>query len=221
MTQDPRAQRLLGMAGLVFVVLFLISFFAAPATPSGHASAEKVVAYYHQHKAVVVVTAYAIELAVFVGLFFFWFLRDRLCAVPANRPLANVGFAGAVVFAVSGGLSAGIALCLTDAVGHVDPTVMQTLNVMQNDLSNFMSNAGVAVFLAATGFALIRSATLPRWLGWVGVVLAVASLVLPGIGAPAAGVWILIASIVMLVLAGRQPVPEGHPAAVAGISAAT
>jgi hypothetical protein len=216
MTPDARAQRWLGIAGLGFVVLFVISFLTPPATPSSHASAAKVIAYYHQHKAVLVVSAYAIELAVFEGLFFLWYLRDRLRADPANKALANIAFAGAVVFAVSGGLAAGITLSLTDAVDHVDPTVMQTLNVLQNDLGNFMSSAGGAVFLAATGIALIRTATLPRWLGWVGVVLAAASLVIPGIGAPAAGLWILIASIVMLVLARQQPGREWRPAAVSG-----
>jgi len=200
---SARSQRFLGVAGLVFVALFIASGSIAPQTPNSHASAAKVIAYYHQHKTAIYVQAYIIEVAILEGIFFFWFLRDRLCVVVANRPLANVGFAGAVLFAASGGISAGILWCLAETVNHVSPTVMQTLNVMQNDFSGVLASAGVALFLVGTGIALIRSATLPRWLGWVAVVLAVVALALPGLGGPAAGLWILIASIAMLVLAGR------------------
>jgi hypothetical protein len=61
-----------------------------------------------------------------------------------------------------------------------------------------MAGAGVAVFLTATGIVCIKSRVLPRWLGWVGVVLAFVSLVLPFFGPPAAGLWVLMASIVIL-----------------------
>lgn len=205
---EARAQRFLAVAGLVFVALFIASGSIAPQTPNSHASAAKVIAYYHQHKSAVQVQAYIIEVAILEGIFFFWFLRDRLCVVAANRPLANIGFAGAVLFAASGGIAAGTLWCLADAVNHVSPSVMQTFNVMQNDLNGVLASAGVALFLVGTGIALIRSATLPRWLGWVAIVLAVGALALPGVGGPAAGLWILIASITMLVLAGRTtPAP--------------
>lgn len=143
------------------------------------------------------VTPYAIELAVFVGLIFFWLLRNRLCVVESNRQLATIGFAGGVVLAASGGLQAGIVLALTNSVTHVAPSVMQTLNVLENDLSVFMVNVGTGLFLVMMGTAIVRSRTLPRWLGWIGVVLGVASLVIP---APpiAVGLWILMASIVIL-----------------------
>jgi hypothetical protein len=197
---DSRMQRWLGIAGLVFVLLFVVSFVGAPATPNAHASVSKVVTYYHDHKGAVLLTSYLIELAVFNGFFlFFWLLRDRVSAATSDRWLANVGFAGAIIFAVSGGVVAGIQLALNGASGHVDGAVMQTLNVMQNDVSNVLVSSGVAIFLVGTGVSLIRSATLPRWLGWLGILLALASLVLPGLGPPAAGLWVLITSIVILV----------------------
>jgi hypothetical protein len=201
--QSARGQRWLGIAGLVFVVLLVASFFIPPATPNEHASAAKVVAYYHDHKGVLQVVPYLIELAVVVGVFFFWFLRERLSTKESNRPLATVAFGGALIFAVGGALQAGIMMSANRGVNHVDPTTMQTLNVLANDLSNFVVSAGAAIFLFATAFVLIRSEILPKWLGWVSGVLGVVSLVLPGIGAPAMGLWALIASIVILVASGR------------------
>jgi len=205
---EARSQRLLGIAGLVFVALFIAASSVAGTTPDVHASAAKIIAFYHQHKTAVEIQAWIIELAILEGVFFFWFLRDRVCVVAANRPFANVGFAGAVLFAASGGIAAGLYFCLGEAVNHVSPAVMQTLNVLQNDLNIALSGAGAAVFLVGTGIALIRSATLPRWLGWVGVVLAAIAIAISPLGGAAAGLWVLIASVTLLVLAGKTtPAP--------------
>jgi hypothetical protein len=73
--------------------------------------------------------------------------------------------------------------------------------VLQNDGSTFVTGAGQAVFLVATGIALIRTGVLARWLGWVGVVLGIVALAIPFVGPLPAGVWVLIASIVILVSA--------------------
>ncbi len=145
------------------------------------------------------VNAYLIGFAVFIGIFFFWYLRDLVATVETNRRLATVGFAGALIFAVSGGLDASVFWASQDAVGHVDPATMQTLNVLQLDGATFLAGPGIAVFLIATGIALIRSGVLAKWLGWVGVALGVVALALPAAFGPLpAGLWILVASIVIL-----------------------
>jgi uncharacterized membrane protein YciS (DUF1049 family) len=198
---EVRAQRLLGLAGLVFVALVIVAV-ATTTTTSSHASAAKVVASVHQHKSTLMLSAFVVGLAVFEALFFFWYLREYLCDVASNRRLATVAFAGVILFAVSGTLGAGVRFSMVDAVGHVDPVVLQTLNVLQNDLNTFIAGAGVAVFLVANGIAIIRNGPLPTWLGWVGVVLGVLA---GAFGAPAAALWILIASIVILVRANHAP----------------
>jgi hypothetical protein len=210
--EDPHWQRWLGIVGLVFVVLIVVSTFSTPAPPSTSDSVAKVVSYYHQHRSATLVIAYLIEVAIFVGIFFFWLLRDRLAR--DNRLLANIGFAGAILFAASGGVFSGLSMALGHASGHVHPSVMQSLNALSEWLPVTLAGAGVAIFLVATGAALIRSAVLPRWLGWVGIVLAVASLVLPQVAPPAAGIWILVASIVVLIRDARSvsvtaPAPVG------------
>ena len=67
------------------------------------------------------------------------------------------------------------------------------------DFVNFVTGPGAGVFLVATGIALIRSGILGRWLVWVGVILGAVSLILPFFGPLPTGLWVLIASIVILV----------------------
>jgi hypothetical protein len=199
-----RDRQRIALGGLLFVVLFVVSSFVVPSTPGSHATAAKVIAFYHKHKTVVAVNAWIIEVAVFVGVFFFWYLREYLSTVPANRRLAALGFAGVILFATDGGLSAGINFTLADSANHLSGTTMQTLNVIQNDLTIFLSGVGAAIFLAATGLVVIRSGVLPRWLGWIGVVFAVAALALPFLGILGVALWTLITCIVLLV-AKRGP----------------
>ncbi len=46
-------QRWVGIGGLVFVALVVVTVFLLPSSPSTHASSIKVVAYYHDHKSAV------------------------------------------------------------------------------------------------------------------------------------------------------------------------
>jgi hypothetical protein len=193
-------QRWLGIAGLVFVILVVVSVFSLPSPPDSHASAAKAVAYYHKHKSGLQVSTYITELAVFVGFIFFWFFREHLArATPESKSLVTLGFFGALLFAVSGAVASGISWSLADSVNHVDPSVVQMLNVLNIDLIGFIGGPGVAIFLGATGLAIIRYRALPVWLGWAGVVLAVVALVIGFFGLVGIALWIIAASIVLLV----------------------
>jgi len=97
--------------------------------------------------------------------------REHLAFVkPASKPLATLGFFGALLFGVSGAVASGISWSLADSVGHVDPTVVQMLNVLNFDLNAFVGAPGIALFLGATGVRDHQA----RWtarlarLGWCG-----------------------------------------------------
>ena len=198
--------RWLGIAGIVFVALVVASILVVPTTPNTHASLTKIVSYYHKHKTGMQLSTYLTELAVFVGFGFFWYFREHLVALnPTTKRLATLGFAGAVIFAVSGAVGAGIAWSLADGVNHIDPSAMQTLHVLNMDLVGFIGAPGIAVFLAATGAAIVAHRVLPVWLGWAAIVLAVVALVIGFFGLLGIGLWILVVSIMMLVR--TQPAP--------------
>ena len=59
-----------------------------------------------------------------------------------------------------------------------------------------LTGAGTAVFLFATGLAILRArVVLPVWLGWLAIVASVAALVVPWIGLIEIGVWLILTSI--------------------------
>lgn len=197
---DARSQRLVGVSGLVFVALVAASIIVVPNAPDAHASSATDVAYYTAHKSAVSATAHLIVLAVVVGLFFFWYLRDLLATTPLTKRFATIGFAGAVVFAASGGVAAASYYTLSDAIGHADPSTIQVLNLLQSDFADGVGEAGIAVLLLASGIAIVRgSGSLPGWVGWIGVVLGVACALIIGLGLPALGLWLLIACVTMIV----------------------
>jgi hypothetical protein len=206
-------RRNLGLGGLLFVVLFVISSVIVP-EPSTRASASSAAAKYAGETGALAVNTYVIVVAIVVGLAFFWYLRDLLAETPSARRLATIGYGGVIVFAVSGGLSAGVDFALSDVSNHVSPTTIQTLNILNSDVGGVLGAAGAAAFLLATGIAVTRSEPLPSWLGWVAVVLGVAELALPSLSGPGAGIWVLIASIVLLVT--RGPAASTAPTATAG-----
>jgi hypothetical protein len=204
---DARSQRLTAVSGLVFVALVVASIIAVPNAPDAHTTAAKDVAFYSAHKSAAGVAAHLIVLAVVVGLFFFWHLRDFLATTAATKRLATIGFAGAVVFAACGGVAAASYYTLSDAIGHADASTIQVLNLMQSDFSDGVGEAGIAAFLLASSVAIIRArGPLPSWVGWIGIVLGVGSALVIGLGLPALALWLLIACVTMIVRAG---VPSG------------
>jgi hypothetical protein len=205
-------RRNLGLGGLLFVVLFVFTAVIAP-EPSSRASASSAAAKYAAHTGALAVDAYVTVVAIVVGLAFFWYLRDLLAETPSVRRLATIGYGGVIVFAVSGGLGAGIDFALSDVSNHVSTTTIQTLNVLNSDIVGVLGAGGVVAFLLATGIAVTRSESLPSWLGWVAVILGVAALALPFASGAGAALWTLIASIVLLVT--REPATSPASAAPA------
>ena len=65
---------------------------------------------------------------------------------------------------------------------------------------------GVLMFLWATGLAVIRTGALPKWLGWVMVVLGVVALTPIGfVAAIGAAILVLVLSILLSVRARSAP----------------
>jgi len=209
-------RRNLGLGGLLFVALFVVSTFIV-STPNSDASPADAAKKYGAHTGGLAAQAWIISVAVLVGIAFFWYLRDLLAETPALQRLATIGFGGALIFAASGGVSAGIDFALSDIANKTStsPTTMQVLNVFNTDVTGVMAAGGVAAFLLATGFVITRSAVLPAWLGWVAVVLGIAALVLQPASPIGAAAWVLIASIVLLATKGPAVAADPAPAVVA------
>ena len=202
---EANLRRWIGLGGLFFVVLVIVAVALTSSVPDNTASAAKVWSYYSRHKGANYVSGYVLEAAVIVGLVFFWYLRNWLIDAGADARLTTLGFAGAVVFGVSGAVGGGMKFAMADAVNHVTPTTLQGLNVVQQDLNFVLAGVGSALFLFATSIAILRSGALAKWLGWLGIVMGVASLLVV-FGPIPARIWVLVTCIVLLTSKAPAPV---------------
>ena len=207
---DMSLKRWVAAGGLLFVAMIVAVTALSGSAPDATDSVSKVASYYATHKNNAHVASYLLEAAVIVGLWFFWYLRNLLVDAGADARLTTLGFVGAVVFGVGGAVAGGTMLVMADSVNHVTPATLQGLSVLQQDLNTTLGAVGPTVFLFATSVAILRSGAMARWVGWLGIVMGVVSL--PAfIGPVPAGVWVLVASIVLL----ASPSPATSRAAVA------
>jgi hypothetical protein len=103
-----------------------------------------------------------------------------------------------VLAAVGFGILAFVHYALADA-GDSAKTIgtTQVLNVLDN--TDFIPvAAGVGVLVLAAGLSAVRHGGLPRWLGWIGVVVGILAFTPAGFFAfLASGIWIAVVGIAL------------------------
>ena len=121
--------------------------------------------------------------------------------------LSLIAFGGTVIFAVGGAIDATIQFAISEAVDDLDPTQVQTLQALwDNDWVSLQ--VGITLFILASGLSIVRHKSLPVWLGWLAILIGVVGLTPIGFVAfPATGLWILIASVMLLISEGRASSP--------------
>lgn len=196
MMEKGGLERLAPLAGVVFTVLFAIGFLTGGSMPSTKATGEEVINHYKDSgKTFLAIFVLLIGAVLFV--FFAGVLRDAL-RTAGREWLATVAFGGGLVYALGLAVFGMTQIALSDAADLGQPQVAQALNILDRD--NFMPTVlGLAVVLLATGWHVLGSGALPRWLGIVSVVLGVLAVAGP------AGIlafllfplWVLATSILL------------------------
>ena len=215
---DDHLRRRVGLGGLALVVVLLVTILATPNTPDATASPATVVRFVHDHRGGLYLNAYLTSVTVLIGTAFLWYFREVVAPVaPApsgpGRRLANLGFAGGLLFLVGGIFAAGASFAMADVAKHANPTVLQTLNIFSEDVNGF-DGAATALLMGATSLGILRSKALPSWLAYVGLVLAVASLALPFLGLLGVGLWVLLTTIVLLATSTQSKVTGARVSAL-------
>jgi Domain of unknown function (DUF4386) len=191
------------LMGVIFVVLFAVVFvLLGEGQDATKKSAEDIQSYYQDHESKEFIASIVIGYASISLLFFAGYLRRVLRdAEGSSGTLSAVAFAGAIIFAGGAIVSASLHLALSDLADEtdvVDPVVLQTINAI--DWDNFLFfPVGLGTLVLASGISVVRHGALPKWLGWLGVVVGILSYTpaFPAtfIGAP---LFILITSIILL-----------------------
>ena len=200
-----RTSRLLALTGPLVAIIYIVIGIVLEGSPPGEkASGRQVVEYYNSHQGRTLASAFLGPLAAALLVLFFSHVRtlarERRIA-PGPGP--TIMICGAVLW--GGGLLVGSMLTLGQAssADHGQEQVAQTLNVLNND-SWLPFIGGLAVTLIGAGVTVLSANLLPRWLGWVAVVVGVVSLLGPGgfLGFFVAPLWMLVAGIML----ARAPV---------------
>jgi len=147
-----------------------------PSGPDSNASGARVAAYYADHKNSQNAMAYLWAAAGVLVILFGAVLYSRLRPGSKSGGLTAVGFGGAIMIAVAAALVAGTTISLTDSPTAIAPAANQALNVANSDVPLIPLVVGLVLFMGGNGIAIVCGNVLPRWLGWVAIVLAVASL---------------------------------------------
>jgi cytochrome c oxidase subunit IV len=201
---QARTSRLAALSGVAFVVFLVPAVLFTGNSPSTNASAAKVQQYFLAHHNKYSLAALFTVLAILFGIFFYGYLRAYFRLHKGMEWLSSIFFGGAIIFAVSGAIGAGVDALVGDHPGALTASSLQLVNQMASDLNYPATGAGLAVLYFAAGFIIYKTKALPVWLAWVSWVLglASASFVLGFIGLFAMAPWALIVSILM---ASRNP----------------
>jgi len=193
-------------------VLFVIASILLGEPGSGTAGAA-VVKYYHSHQTTETAGVFAVAFAVVALTFFLASLRRTLSATDEGRYLANVVTAGGAVYAAGLMMMTALTVALIDAAKNNMPGTAQTLNVLSSDMW-LPVVVGLALLGLGTGVSALRSATLPKWLGWVSVAFGLLALAGPagGIAFLVAPAWALVIGIVIMRSSRAVAAPAGSAA---------
>jgi hypothetical protein len=211
MQQQSTWERLAPLTGVVFLAIAVATFAIGGSTPGDHDTAQQVQAYYGQHHDKHMLLGFILALSIPFLLFFVSILRYELRRAGGTGQLANAAFAGGVLAAVGFGILAFVHLALADAANSANTIgTTQVLNVLDNN-DYLPVAAGLGVLMIGAGLSTLRHGGLPRWLGWVGVVIGVLIFTPAGFFAfLASGIWIALAGI-LLTQARQSAAPAPAP----------
>jgi hypothetical protein len=200
-------QRWAALSGIVFVALMLVGATFVLDVPKGDASAQEIASYLtdsgnHTRN---IIGAYLWVLGGLAFLGFVTGLRSVLRRAEGDPgTLSNLVFGAGVVFTAVWSVSAATIASVAYAVEFSDarvsnPDLVTVLPSLGGLLLLLGGGFAGILLLAATSILIFRTGVLPRWLAWLGIVVAIATVfdvaymnILPLVG------WVLVASIAML-----------------------
>jgi hypothetical protein len=206
-------QWLIPLTGLAFVIVGVAGFMVAGDVPDPKDDpARTIVSYYSDHKDVVDIGAILATVSGGLFVFFGAHLRQLLrTAQPDTQGdfLPLVAFAGTVIFAAGFALDGSLSFALAETAGEISPSATQALSAFYaNDFLVF--SFGLQLMLLATGIAVVRNGALPKWTGWVAILLAIVALTPIGFVSFIGGALGVAAISIMLAVRARRrgaPVP--------------
>jgi hypothetical protein len=205
--------RFVPLSGVLAVVVIIVAVVVGGETPGTDDSLREIVSFYLDNDSDQVWASLLLGWGSLLFLIFVTSLWTALRTAEAGRRGAStLALVGGTILVVGMTIFAGIGFTLGDAADDLTPAAIQALNALNSDLF-FPLAVGNAAFLLGAGISAVRTAALPKWLGWAAIVLAVLSVTPVGFFAfLLMGLWSLIVSVLLW---RAQPAPPAPPASSA------
>ena len=200
---EPRTHRArwLALTGVAYAVLQAAGDLTIGPFPEGTTRPDALVRYYSDNHARVATGGHLLELsAIFLALFGIA-VFSRLRAGGGSGLLAVTALVGSAMAALAEG-AGGATYSLLGGIGAdrgLDPVALQAMHA---NAAEFGTGTGSIVLLLAVFVASITTHAVPQWLGWPGIVIAVAALPFSPVGFLASLVfllWCLVAGVTLAV----------------------
>lgn len=200
-----------GIASLALIIAGGL-YGGKPPAEKGLKSAEELAAAYAEQGERLTVAVFLMGLGLVFLVYFASVLKTALDAGTAETScLSRVAFAGVLVFVVGAATDFSLMVAMVEgAKDKVDPLAIQALSTYwENDFVPFA--VGIVLLMSASAISIQKYGGLPKWVGWLAGLILVVSLIPPIAPAafPATGIWILLASIALLLQARKV---DGPPA---------
>jgi hypothetical protein len=181
--------------GIIFVALvILITILIGQGQDASDKTAQEIAKHYNDHNTRESIGSILIIFAaVFILYFAGWLRRLLRDAEGPDGILSAVVFGAAVVFSAGAAVAGSIHLALADLADDISPIALQAINGIDFDMFFFFP-VGLGTLILATGISVVRHGALPKWFGWVSVVLGVLFFT------PAFFIFFFIAPLYFLVL---------------------
>jgi len=193
-----RTERIGALTGVAFVVVAIIAGIIGGEPPDADSPVQEIVDHYSDNETSIQVGAFVGAAAMVLLVFFGAYLRSVFSAAEGRGGmLSALTLVGTAIIAVGFAIDITISIALTEAVDDIEPAAVQALQALWDN--DFVPIAlGILVFLIATGLSILRYGALPKWLGWVALVLAVIGFTPIGfIAFLGTGIWIAIVSVML------------------------
>ncbi len=211
--ERSRNEWLVPLAGVAFVVLMIIGFIVGGEPKSADEPVNEVVDFYVDNKSSVQAGAIIGGLAMLMLVVFAAYLRRVLRDAGGPGEIwSALSFAGLVIVAIGFAIDITILIALSEAAEDVNPVAVQALQALWDN--DFVPIAlGATMFLLGTGAAILQSGVLPKWLGWLMLLLVIVGVTPIGFVSAIGAALLVLALGIVLSLRARSAAP---PAATAG-----
>ena len=190
-----RLSALLGVAWFATLIALMVVSSSAPGSGASNAA---VYSWVHGHAGTAKAIGWLTLVSVLVALGFFAAFRSFLLRRSGVEGLATLGFAGGAIFCVGLMMELGSYWGGQDQIAHLSAGGVGSILAVVS-LGQLMQDFGIAALTLSSGLAILRSDLLPRWVGWLSILVGIAAAipVIDPIGALAFVVWALCVSVVL------------------------